>query len=544
MDLHGSEELSSPMSSSPLAQGTSLLLPPSDAAFLISQIDPNKQSTELLQLRVKELERELYRRRTSLNIQSGSSSGDALNRSCSDCLQGKDVEVVRLQVELAGIKVARDRKEAEYTRERNALKDENMRLRGQLEALQIDTTRLSQDLVQSTTLVNLHIATIEALTQDKETLSKKVAVLEDEVYSEKEHSSEVQRSTSEALKKLLASKALCESDLEELKEQHMRCITNSSKVEQNLRAQVAEVMAECRHLREKQPVPLECAELGLILDSKNSEIATLQATASTLEDKLLNISAQLVQERAHHFATQNMLYQDNATLRSENEALKQRETADIRTAETLQHQIQLNETLLQLEKELKERVNELQDSIGRRDAELHRRQLDVEEQKMRVRGLEDQLEVAQNRLEGKLEAEKSAEAQYICDLTKEKLETEKLYFTEVTARARVEDRLYSREKYLKQLESKYQALRDASNSGTWIKRRSFQSDQSRTELQSPFKRLLRPSEPLFPLEETKELAPTSAEVGVQSSLPVRMPDRPYEGEKEACTNAPCNCLIW
>ena len=538
MDPPKSEALSSPLSSSPLSLSASPLPQPADAAFLIAQIDPSsKQSNELLQLRIKELEKELYRRRISMNIQAESSNGDTLGRSCSDCLQGKDVETMRLQVELAGIKVTRDRKEAEYTRERNAQKDENTRLRGQLEALQTDATRLSQDLAQSTALANLHIATIETLTQDKETLSRKVAVLEDEVYSEKEHSSEVQRSTSDALKQLLASKALCESDLEELKEQHMRCITNSSKVEQNLRAQVAEVMAECRQLREKQPVPLECAELGVILDSKNSEIATLQATASTLEDKLLNISAQLAQERAQHFATQNLLYQDNATLRSENEALKQREAADTYTAEALKHQIQLNEALLQREKELKARVSELQESIGKRDGELHRRQRETEEQKMRVRTLEDQLEAAQSRLEGKLEAQKSAETQYICELTKEKLETEKAYFAEVANRAKVEDRLYSQEKHQKQLEAKYKALWNAANSCPRVQRLSFQADQS------PFRQFLRPSEPLFPLEETKEQALTSAEVGVLSSLPGRMPDSSHPVAKEACTNFPCNCLL-
>jgi hypothetical protein len=199
---------------------------------------------------------------------------------------------------------------------------------------------------------------------------------------------------------------------------------------------------------------------------------------------------------------------------------------------------------MQREKELKERANDLQVTIEWRDRELHRRQGELEEQKMMVRRLEEKLEMAQNRLEDKLEAQKSAEAQYICDLTKEKIEAEKLFFAEVTNRAKLEDRLFSREKFIKQLISKYEALMEASNSGPWIKRRSFQSDQSRKELQSPFKPLMRPSEPLFPLEETKEPPPTSTEVGVPSRSPGSLPDRPRQMAKEAYTNVPCNCLLW
>lgn len=545
MDPKKPEELSSPQSSSSLSECTSPGPQSSDPAFSLSHVSPSStQSTEILQLRIKELERELYRRRISLNLQAESSSGEVLGRSVSDCLQGKDVEVMRLQVELAGIKVARNRKEAEYTRERNLLKDENSRLRAQLESVQNDAFRLSQDLARATELANTHANTIETLTQAKESLAKKATLLEDEVYSEKEHASEVQRSTSEALKQMLALKTACESELETLREQHLRCITNSSKVEQNLRAQIAEIRTECEKLREKQPVPMECAELGVILEAKNCEISTLKLAVSVIEDKLLNISAQLAQERAQNFATQNLLYQDNATLRSENEALKQREATDIRISEDLLRQTQLNTTLMQREKELKERANDLQVTIEWRDRELHKRQGEVEEQKMMVRRLEEKLEMVQNRLEDKLEAQKSAEAQYICELTKDKIEAEKLFFTEVTNRAKLEDRLFSREKFIKQLISKYEALMEASNSGPWIKRRSFQFDQSRKELQSPFKPLMRPSEPLFPLEETKEPPPTSTEVGVLPRSPGSLPDKPRQMAKEAYTNAPCNCLLW
>ena len=545
MDPKKPEELSSPLSSSSLSDCTSPGLQSSDPAFSLSHVSPSStQSVEILQLRIRELERELHRRRISLNLQAESTNVEALGRSCSDCLQGKDVEVMRLQVELAGIKVTRDRKEAEYTRERNSLKDENSRLRVQLESAQTDAFRQFQELARATELANTHVNTIETLTQAKESLAKKVALLEDEVYSEKEHASEVQRSTSEALKQLLAAKTFCESELETLREQHLRCITNSSKVEQNLRAQIAEIRTECEKLREKQPVPMECAELGVILETKNSEISTLKLAVSALEDKLLNISAQLAQERTQNFTTQNLLYQDNATLRSEKEALKEREATDIRISEDLQRQTQLNQTLMQRETELKEQANDLQVTIDRRDRELHRRQGELEEQKMMVRRLEEKLEMVQNRLEDKLEAQKSAEAQYICDLTKEKIEAEKLFFTEVTNRAKLEDRLFSREKHLKQLQSKYEALKGASDSGPWIKRRSFQFDQSRKELQSPFKPLMRPSEPLFSLEETKEPPPLSTEVDIPSRSPGKLPDRPHPLFKEAYTNVPCNCQLW
>jgi hypothetical protein len=472
-------------------------------------------------------------------------NSEGLARANSDILQGKDVEVMKLQVELAGAKLARDCKEEEFARELNAIQGENSRLKVQLEAAKLEEICLRNALEEITDTVKTHVNTIETLTNDKESLLKKVHLLEEEVYSEKQHSSEVQHATSEALKQLLASKSLCESDLEALKEQHLRCITNSSKVEQNLRAQIAEVMAECQLLREKQPIPVEVQELARILEQKEAELAVLQGNITALEEKWLKTSAQLAQERSQYFESKNQIYQENETLRHENELLKQEKSTETYNFEEIHRQIQLYELQLQAQTELKAQVSNLQETITTRDLELHRRQVELETQRVTVRGLEDKLRVAQEKLEDKLEAQKSEEAQFICELTKEKLEAERRYFAEIENRARMEDRLYSREKAFQQLEEEYKALLEVAKTHARNnpKRRSYQSNPNQMEASSPFKSHC-PARPFLDLEDVKEPAPVPIEAGEVQSPPNEMQDRPRNGTKEAYMSGPCNCMLW
>jgi len=474
----------------------------------------------------------MSRRRTSLHLgPSNTEDLDTLARSNSDVLQGKDAEVTKLQVDLAVGKLARERREAEFARELNGFKEENARLKVQLEASQAEELRLSQELLQAAEAVKVHTSTIEALATTQASLLKKVELLEAEVYSEKQHSSEVQHSTSEALKQLLASKIVCESDLESLKEQHLRCITNSSKVEQNLRAQVAEVLAECHALREKQPVPVEVSELGRVLEEKNCELTGLKASIAVLEEKWLKTSAQLAQERSQYFESKNLLYQENETLRRENESLQQAKASEMHSEAELLRKIQLYELRFQSESELTTQVAELQQTIIHRDQELHRREVELETRKVVIRGLEDKLQTVQERLESKLEVQKSEEALFICELTKEKIDTERLYFAEVESRAKIEDQLYSREKAFQLLEKEYKAVCEIVKSHTKSNsnRRSYQSSPNRLEPANHCK----PKGPLLDLEEAKEPAPVPAEVA----------EAPRKGLKETFVSFPCNCLL-
>lgn len=536
--MEAQDRLSSSQPNSPLSQDQSPLSSPR-SLFPLSLQQPSATSTNpetaLLQQRVRDLEREINRRRISLNFEpSYTADLETLVRSNSEIQQGKDAEVMRLQVALAVEKLARERREAEIAKELNCVKEENSRLKVQLEASEAKEIRLSQELLQASETVKIHISTIETLTNVQESLLKKVEVLEAEVYSEKQHSSDVQRSTSEALKQLLASKIACENDLEAMKEQHLRCITNSSKVEQNLRAQVAEVMAECHNLREKQPVPVEVSEMGRLLEVKNSELTALRASIATLEEKWLKTSAQLVQERSQYFESSNLLYQENESLRHENESLKQEKANETRSEAELQHKIQLYELRFQSESELQSQVTELQETITRRDQELHRREVELETQKVVVRGLEDKLRTAQERLEDKIQGQKSEEALFICELTKEKLETERLYFAEVERRAKIEDQLHSREKAFQMLEKEYKEVCEVAklHSRSNPKRRSCQSSPNLLEPDNRCKpqRLVGP---LLELEEAKEPAPVPTEVA----------EVPHKGLKEAYASCPCNCLL-
>lgn len=530
----GTPEFGTAGSRSPKVSSTPFSL---DSSPLSDPNLPQSLITEQLQQRVFQLEKELYRRRLSSNLHLEGTEVDSLGRSCSDLLQGKDVEVMRLQVELASLKVIRERREADFARERNALREENTRVKAQLETALEKENQLTRELKEAVDTAKVLTGAVEVLQQEKQSLQKQVELLEAEVYSEKQYSSSVQRSTSDTIKQLLDSKTVCEGELDTLREQYNAFVQKSTQIEGNLREKIQEMMTECEFLREKVPIPTENSELMGILEVKNREIAEMQENLVRLEDKVLNISAQLAQERATRFEEQNLLSQDNETLRTENDLLKHQKASETRNYDDLLHQIQVYEMRLQDEREVRNKAVELQEVLSRRDMELHRCQVELEAQEVQIRRLEEKVMGLQEQLTDKHETQKSAEAQFICELTKEKLEAEKLFYAEVESRAKVEEKLYSRELALLRAESELSAIRENTKSPRKsLKYRSFQSDTH--ELQSPSKILrFKGNTHLQTPEETKE------PVG-NTGLPGEVPDRNKRELNEMCTNLPCNCLLW
>ena len=241
-----------------------------------------------------------------------------LSRSASS-LSSKEAEIARLHAELSACSLLEALRAHSFPHRPHSPSE--ITVITTEDGTEVDS-KVVEELGKVTKALGESREVITGLEGELERVRRTVDVMEGEVEEEKEHGRKERERLMTAVKQLIEAKSNCEGELSSLHSTLTIEIQAGKERENQLKSELQVISKECQRLREVIEGGKDGERLLEEVRKREKELDKLVKEVEEREEQVREASGRVAQERSDHFHSQNLLLQENESLRLDNDSLR------------------------------------------------------------------------------------------------------------------------------------------------------------------------------------------------------------------------------